>query len=110
MFLTMNSPVRLHLLPEDRQVVVTKYCCIQSVDAFPRVSRGMRGLAVVLDGDTGKTVGSTSHKERHGRAELRSASAAQLLVIAYGCKQRVLTNIMARKCVNNCSGSFKLTA
>lgn len=60
----MNSPVRLHLLPEHRQVVVTKYGCIQSVDALPRVSRGVRGLAVVLDGDTGKTLHSTSHRER----------------------------------------------
>lgn len=53
-FLTVNSPVRLHLLSEYRQVVVAQHGCVQSVDALPRVTRGMRGLAVVLYGDTDK--------------------------------------------------------
>lgn len=52
----MDSPVWLHLLPEHRQVVVTKNSCIESIDALPWVSRGVRGLAVVLDGDAGRTV------------------------------------------------------
>lgn len=53
-FLTVNSPVRLHLLSEYRQVVVAQHGCVQSVDALPRVTRGMRCLTVVLYGDTAK--------------------------------------------------------
>lgn len=119
----MNPPVGLHLLPEHRQVVVTQHGRVQGVDALPRVGGGVGGLAVVFDGDAGKTVGRTSHREEAG-TELRSVNVAQCGVSAGGCKQtaafasclsfrdreRSFEYIMERKWIIVCIGSFELAA